>query len=248
MIPLGFIFMCASFNLVILQNLRDSIVVTAAGAEVLPFLASYCVLPSSLLFLAFYTRLCSTQQPRHIFYMAITPLLGMYVLFATLLFPASGHLHLPWLTASAASFLPTGLMGAVKVVENWTFSLFFCAAELWGTVVISVLFWTLANEVCTVDEAKTAYPLMGMSANLALIMSGSYIKWVNSGPAAGGIGASLNWLVGTIVVSSGVMCIAKHLIDRSGYISSNAQGAKNSSQETPGSAKATRKRKRGSFR
>jgi AAA family ATP:ADP antiporter len=34
-----------------------------------------------------------------------------------------------------------------QVVENWTFSLFFCVAELWGAVVISVLFWTLANEV-----------------------------------------------------------------------------------------------------
>ena len=33
-----------------------------------------------------------------------------------------------------------------QVVENWTFSLFFCVAELWGAVVISVLFWTLANE------------------------------------------------------------------------------------------------------
>ena len=33
------------------------------------------------------------------------------------------------------------------MVENWTFSLFFCVAEMWGAVVISVLFWTLANEV-----------------------------------------------------------------------------------------------------
>ncbi len=27
-------------------------------------------------------------------------------------------------------------------------------AELWGAVVISVLFWTHANDVCTVEEAK----------------------------------------------------------------------------------------------
>lgn len=38
----------------------------------------------------------------------------------------------------------------MQVVENWTYSLFFCVAELWGAVVISVLFWTLANEVCTI--------------------------------------------------------------------------------------------------
>lgn len=65
------------------------------------------------------------------------------------------------------------------MVENWTFSLFFCVAELWGAVVISVLFWTLANEVCTVKEAKAIYPLMGIAANVALVAAGNYMKVVN---------------------------------------------------------------------
>jgi AAA family ATP:ADP antiporter len=34
-----------------------------------------------------------------------------------------------------------GLHGLLKVAGHWTFSLFFCMAELWGAVVISVLFW-----------------------------------------------------------------------------------------------------------
>jgi AAA family ATP:ADP antiporter len=55
----------------------------------------------------------------------------------------------------------TALLGLVRIFENWTFSLFFGTAELWGTISISVLFWTLANDVCTVDEAKSVYPLMG---------------------------------------------------------------------------------------
>ncbi len=67
----------------------------------------------------------------------------------------------------------------MQVVENWTYSLFFCVAELWGAVVISVLFWTLANEVCTVGEAKTIYPLMGIAANVALVAAGNFMKAVN---------------------------------------------------------------------
>jgi ATP/ADP translocase len=55
--PLALIFFCASFNLTILQNLRDAIMVTAAGAETLPFLASLGVLPASLAFLSVYGRL-----------------------------------------------------------------------------------------------------------------------------------------------------------------------------------------------
>jgi ATP/ADP translocase len=67
----------------------------------------------------------------------------------------------------------------VQVVEHWTFSIFFCIAELWGSVVISVLFWTLANELCSVTDAKTIYPLMGISANMALVVAGNYVKWIN---------------------------------------------------------------------
>jgi len=224
MLPLGLIFFCASFNLTILQNLRDSIVVTAAGAEVLPFLSAYAVLPASITFFAFYARLTSSQPPRRVFYLAILPLLAVYVAFAAVLFPAAPQLHFTGLGEAAAAVVPPGLLGAVKLVENWTYSLFFCTAELWGTVVISVLFWSLANDVCSVAEAKTVYPLMGMSANVALVAAGNYIKWVNAGPAAGaGLGASLNLLVATVVAGSGLMCLAKRFIDVRGYYADPAE-------------------------
>ena len=73
------------------------------------------------------------------------------------------------------------------MAENWTYSLFFLMAELWGAVVISVLFWTLANEVCTVKEAKTIYPLMGIAANVALVAAGNFMKLVNRSLAVSGL-------------------------------------------------------------
>ncbi len=72
------------------------------------------------------------------------------------------------------------------MAENWTYSLFFLMAELWGAVVISVLFWTLANEVCTVKEAKTIYPLMGIAANVALVAAGNFMKLVSRSLAVRG--------------------------------------------------------------
>jgi ATP/ADP translocase len=39
------------------QSLKDAIVVTAGGAETLPFLASFCVLPASLAFFVLYGKL-----------------------------------------------------------------------------------------------------------------------------------------------------------------------------------------------
>ena len=84
-IPLGAIFFAASFNLAILQSLKDSIMVTTAGAETLPFLASFVVLPSSLAFFVMYGRMVEALPSRMVFYVAFLPLVSFYILFATVL-------------------------------------------------------------------------------------------------------------------------------------------------------------------
>eukprot|EP00889_Picochlorum_renovo_P007821 jgi/Picre1/34851/NNA_002317.t1 len=123
-------------------------------------------------------------------------------------------LHPMWLVDAASAYIPQGLMGLVKVGQYWTFSLFYCAAELWGSVVISVLFWSLANEVCTVSEAKSVYPLMGIAANVALVLSGNFVKLVNTHIAAGSTYVSLCWLVGGIVSMTSFMALAKAVLDK----------------------------------
>eukprot|EP00242_Pyramimonas_sp_CCMP2087_P010854 CAMPEP_0198199640 /NCGR_PEP_ID=MMETSP1445-20131203/2872_1 /TAXON_ID=36898 /ORGANISM="Pyramimonas sp., Strain CCMP2087" /LENGTH=489 /DNA_ID=CAMNT_0043869525 /DNA_START=849 /DNA_END=2318 /DNA_ORIENTATION=- len=213
LIPLGVIFFFATFNLTILANLKDALIITTGGAELLPFLASYFVLPTSLAFFFLYSKLCANLQSKNVFYFAIAPLVVFYAFFITVLYPAHAWLHPQGLVEMASGIIPVGLMGMVRVIENWTFSMFFCVAELWGTVVISVLFWTLANELCSVDEAKSVYPLMGIAANVALVISGNYINLINRTVARGSIQASLQWLIGTVVVTTGLMIGAKWFMD-----------------------------------
>jgi hypothetical protein len=67
--------------------------------------------------------------------------------------------------------------GPIAIVRNWTFCLFYVMAELWGSVVVSVLFWGFANQITTVDEAERFYPLFGLGANVALIFSGQAVKY-----------------------------------------------------------------------
>jgi len=130
------------------------------------------------------------------------------------LYPNHMALHPMWLVDAASQFMPQGLMGLVKVAQYWTFSLFYCAAELWGSVVISVLFWSLANEVCTISEAKSVYPLMGIAANVALVLSGNFVKLVNTQIAVGNTYVSLCWLVGGILTMTSFMALAKGILDR----------------------------------
>lgn len=57
---LGVMFFCSTFCYTCLQNLKDSLVVTSMGAECLPFLEAYGVLPGSVLFYLFYRKLVRT--------------------------------------------------------------------------------------------------------------------------------------------------------------------------------------------
>lgn len=67
--------------------------------------------------------------------------------------------------------------GPIAILRNWTFCLFYVMAELWGSVVVSVLFWGFANQITTVEEASQFYPLFGLGANVALIFSGQAVKY-----------------------------------------------------------------------
>jgi AAA family ATP:ADP antiporter len=72
---------------------------------------------------------------------------------------------------------------------------------------------SLANDVCTVDEAKSVYPMMGIAANVALVVAGAFIKFANSSIAAGSQLLSLRVLVGTIMATTALMFLAKSFVD-----------------------------------
>ena len=61
-------------------------------------------------------------------------------------------------------------------VRNWMFTLFYVAAEMWGDVVLSLLFWGLANEMTSLQEAPLLYPLFGVGANIGQTVSGKALS------------------------------------------------------------------------
>ena len=67
LLPLALVFFCATFNLTILANLKDAIMVTTAGAETLPFLASFGVLPASVGCVGGHLRCCHDKLEPHAF-------------------------------------------------------------------------------------------------------------------------------------------------------------------------------------
>lgn len=71
-----------------------------------------------------------------------------------MIYPNTGFLHPHVFVDKIAANLPAGFGAPLAIVRNWSFAVFYVLAEMWGSVVTSLLFWGFANEVTTVDEAK----------------------------------------------------------------------------------------------
>ncbi len=155
LLPLAIMFFCVLFNYTILRNTKDVLVVTApgSGAEVIPFLKTYVQLPGAIAFTIVYSKMCNVLSPNQVFYATLTPFLGFYVLFAFLLYPLRHIVH-PHAAAAALVAKVPNLAAPVALVRNWSFSAFYLFAELWGSVVLSVLFWGQANACMDVREVR----------------------------------------------------------------------------------------------
>ena len=139
---------------------------------------------------------------KNLFYAAMLPFLVFFLIFPYALFPNIDVLHPSTSADALASFLPAGLHGLVEVYRNWTFSLFYVMAELWGSICLSTLFWGCANEVTKVSEAKRFYGFLGIGANIPLLFVGSTVKKILS---LNDWGASIRVLMGICFVV--VVCV-----------------------------------------
>lgn len=79
--------------------------------------------------------------PQHLFMATAAPLLAFYTLFALLLYPIAPALHHPACLAWLPGVAPQGAAGLVAAMQQWLYSLFYVAADLWGPVMISLAFW-----------------------------------------------------------------------------------------------------------
>ncbi|KAI2489444.1 TLC ATP/ADP transporter [Fragilaria crotonensis] len=211
LIPLAVMFFCILFNYTVLRDTKDVLLVTApkSGAEVIPFLKTYCNLPSAIGFAALYSKLCDRMEQRNVFYAIVIPFLIFFASFALVIYPNNAFLHPHALVDKIALLLPAGASAPLAIVRTGVLP---CSTS-WqkcGKCRYIIVVLGFANEVTTVEEAKKYYPLFGLGANVALIFSGQYVRWVSGlraglGPGADPWAVSLRYLMGAVVASGGVL-------------------------------------------
>ncbi|XP_027340377.1 ADP,ATP carrier protein 1, chloroplastic-like [Abrus precatorius] len=212
-VPLGMMFFCILFNYTILRDTKDVLVVTARGssAEIIPFLKTWVNLPMAVGFMLLYTKLANVLSKQALFYSIILPFIAFFGAFGFVLYPLSNYIHPEAFADNLLNVLGPRFLGPLAIMRIWSFCLFYVMAELWGSVVISVLFWGFANQITTVDEAKRFYPLFGLGANVALVFSGRTVKYFsnlrqNLGPGVDGWAISLKAMMSIVVAMGLAIC------------------------------------------
>ena len=173
-IPMLLMIFLICFNYYILRIVKDTFVVTApqSGAETLPFLKVWAVLPMALLMTLIFTRFSNYLSRRNVFYAMMWFYIAYFVIFTLFLYPNRDALHPHELADTLQTYLPKGLKGLVALFRNWTFTTFYVMAEMWSTMIMTVLFWGFANDVTSVKDAKRFYGLFALGTNLSGIAAG----------------------------------------------------------------------------
>ncbi len=215
LVPMLLIFFLLSFDYNVLRCMKDTLVVTAknSGAEVIPFIKVWVMFPTSVLLTWIYLRLSNRFDKETVFYVMLSLFLLFFGIFAFYLYPNRETFHLHSFADRLGEVLPKGFKGFISMIRYWSFTLFYVMSELWGNIVLFLLFWGFANQVTKLEEARRFYGLFGIGTNFSGIAAGQLsilaiqLGDLTSGKSGNGVAledswqASLVWLVSMVLVA-----------------------------------------------
>ncbi|MDE3055243.1 MAG: NTP/NDP exchange transporter [Verrucomicrobiota bacterium] len=218
-LPMFFLFFFINFNYTILRDTKDTLIVTATGAETIPFLKLWGVIPFAILFMVVFTKLANVVKRENLFMGTIAFFAVFFGLFVTLLYPNRELLSPVALTNWMSATLPQGLAGLVGMLRSWPASLFYIMAELWGSVALSLLFWSFVNQITKVSESKRFYALLGLGANIAMLPAGMLIQKLTDLRAILPAGVDawqtiLFYTIGAVVVACGATIVLYYWMNK----------------------------------
>jgi len=166
-----------SFVYCILTSLKDTALITApySGAEAVPVIKGYIIFPISIGVFMLYTKLSNHFKQSTLFYGIILTFFTFVLLYGFVLYPnvhkISPHGIANWLNV----YTQGKYLHWIAVLRHWIHVLFFIVAELWGQVVIVILYWSFVNNIYKIHEAKRLYAILIAAGDIAMIISAPLI-------------------------------------------------------------------------
>ena len=186
------------------RAVKDTIIISALGVEVITTLKLYGTLPVTIITILTYTNLLKRVK-RSTIYHCLNIFFSLFFLAYTfLIYPNTEILNIK---------IPPNFMRELKtdwhflhylviVGSNWTQSLFYIIAELWGSVMLMLLFWQIANQITDVKQATKIYPIIMLVGQIGMIASGETIQYFSDLHLYSAWDQALHYLILTIVFLS----------------------------------------------
>jgi ATP:ADP antiporter, AAA family len=183
LVPLIIILSCVALSYSILRPLKDTIVISAqgSGAEVIPFIKTWGMFPAAVLSTILFSYLLNHFSRATVFRTVLIFFGLFFAFFALYIYPNRDALR-PHASADfLQSILPMGCRGLIAMYRNWALTCFYIIAELWGTLVLQVFAWGLANEITKISEAPRFYAVLTIASNIAAFIAGQAGAYFSSG-------------------------------------------------------------------
>ncbi len=182
-LPTSLMLLITIFVYSVVRGAKDTLLIPVLGAEIISSVKLFGVLPSAIIFIIIYSKLANILSREKLFYSITLFFITFFAVYAFVMYPMNHELNLD-LSHLKESF--PKFKYPFIILEHWSASLFYIMSELWGSVMLSLMFWQFANHIYKVSEAKKTYTIFGAIGQVGLIAAGyaqAYFSVANAGKA-----------------------------------------------------------------
>jgi AAA family ATP:ADP antiporter len=221
-LPMGIMMFCILFIYTLLRDTKDALLVNApgAGAESLAFAKGIGVTFSAVMFMILYTKAANIFKREGLFYVTALPFLIFFGLYPYFIYPHVNTIHMSLESIQGLQDAYPMFKWMIPLVGNWTYTLFYILSELWGSAVLSLLFWQFANSITPIKEAKRFYGMFGFVGNFGLLFSGPAIYLITQYIHQLGLtrfqstGMMLEYLMGLVIIAGSILLYTFYWMNR----------------------------------